>query len=103
MNMNRQSMFLRGTTSASRGTATRIDKLEARCLLSAAGWSDVINNPYMPLIPGTTYVYKGILDGAVEKNVTFVTGNTKVIMGVTTTVVLDRVFADGELIEKTYD
>ncbi|MBC8109160.1 MAG: hypothetical protein H7Z14_21415 [Anaerolineae bacterium] len=78
--------------------------LEPRRLLAQApGWSDVIDNPFMPLIPGTTYLFKGTNDGEQQKVRTAVTTDTKVINGITTTVVLDRVFVNNELKEKTYD
>src|SRR4051794_14867968 len=83
-------------------TSGRIEVLEARRLFSAS-WSSVIDNPNFPVIPGTTWLYKGVRDGAVEKVRTIVTNDTKLINGVTTTVVLDRAYLDGELAEKTYD
>ena len=60
-----------------------IEPLETRRLLNgqAVGWSDVIDNPYMPLIPGTTYDYKGTSGGAAEKDRVIVTSDVKVING----------------------
>lgn len=78
------------------------EMLEPRQLLSS-GWSDVVDNPYFPLLPGSTWMYKGVRDGALERVRTQVLNETKVIQGVTTTVVLDRAYRDGELVEKTYD
>lgn len=80
------------------------ETLEPRRLLSQApGFVDVIDNPFMPLIPGTSYLYKGVIDGESQKVRTIVTNDTRVINGVTTTVVLDRVYINDELREKTYD
>jgi len=80
------------------------EALEGRRMMSAgSAWSDTINNPYMPLIPGMTWVYKGVVDGDFEKQRTVVLSQTKQIMGVTATIVLDRVFINGKLQEKTYD
>jgi len=62
-----------------------------------------INNPLYPLIPGTTFIYVGILEGAVESNVVAVTPNTKVILGVTCVEVRDTVYVDGVLTEDTLD
>src|SRR5262245_4482815 len=58
-------------------------------------------NPYFPLIPGTTRVFKG---GGETDTVT-VTNQTKTIQGVTTMVVQDDVFDDasGRLVETTQD
>jgi hypothetical protein len=62
-----------------------------------------IDNPYLPLQPGTTLTYKGKLDGQPATDVVSVTNRTKVILGVTTTVVHDQVFIKGELAEDTED
>jgi hypothetical protein len=63
-----------------------------------------VDNPYMPWIPGTKMVFEGVSDGQRERNVVVVTDRTKVVMGVTTTVVRDQVFsANGDLAEDTFD
>jgi hypothetical protein len=62
-----------------------------------------IDNPYLPLRPGTTLNYRGKLDGKSATDIFSVTGATKVILGVTTTVVHDQVFIKGELAEDTED
>lgn len=63
--------------------------------------SSVIDNPYMPLQPGTTLVYKTESTGEV---VNFeVTRQTKVIDGVTCVVVHDTSRVDGDLEEDTLD
>lgn len=62
-----------------------------------------IDNPYMPLVPGTVYTYKGTSDGQRERNVVEVTNKAKMVMGVRCIVVLDQVWFDGELHERTLD
>jgi hypothetical protein len=62
-----------------------------------------INNPYFPLVPGTTFTYIAHTSAGTESTVTEVTHDTKVVDGVTTTVVHDRVFLDGTLAEDTFD
>jgi hypothetical protein len=62
-----------------------------------------VDNQFFPLIPGTTFRYRGTSDGVPTRNVTFVTHDTKRILGVTTTVVRDRAFEDGVLVEDTFD
>jgi hypothetical protein len=62
-----------------------------------------VDNPYFPLTPGTTLNYRGKLDGRPATDVFAVTNRTKVILGVTTTVVHDQVFVKGELVEDTED
>ena len=74
-----------------------------RMTLAPDAFVDTIDNPYFPLIPGTKYVYKGMEDGEPIRNTVLVTGRTKQVQGVTTTVVRDRVYVDGELAEDTLD
>ncbi|MGH2764672.1 MAG: hypothetical protein ACRDKA_01980 [Actinomycetota bacterium] len=62
-----------------------------------------IDNPYLPLTPGQTLVYEGVSDGERERVEVTVTPETKQVMGVTATVVRDRAFVDGELVEDTFD
>jgi hypothetical protein len=62
-----------------------------------------IDNPYLPLTPATTLTYKGKLDGTSATDVFTVTHEKKVILGVTTTVVHDQVFQQGDLKEDTFD
>jgi len=58
-----------------------------------------VNNPFFPLVPGTTWRY---MEGANTVDVT-VTTDTKVILGVTCIVVRDTVRAGTEVIEDTFD
>jgi hypothetical protein len=62
-----------------------------------------IDNPFMPLPPGTNFVYVGDTGNGIESNVVSVTHNTKVILGVTCIEVHDVVFTDGVLTEDTRD
>ena len=71
--------------------------------IDPASFSSTVNNPYFTLTPGTTYTYKSHDDEGTEINKVTVTDQTKKVMGVTTRVVWDRVWLDGELIEETYD
>jgi hypothetical protein len=64
----------------------------------------VVDNSYMPFMPGARTVFESVSDGQRERNVVVVTDRTKVILGVTTTVVHDQVFsANGDLAEDTFD
>jgi hypothetical protein len=63
----------------------------------------VIDNPFLPFIPGTTWTYEGETDEGTETIVVEATAETRVILGVTCTVVRDRVYLEGELIEDTQD
>jgi len=62
-----------------------------------------INNAYFPLVPGTTFVYEGVSEDGFERDEMTVTNQTKNIVGVTCTIVWDRVWLNGSLAEETYD
>jgi hypothetical protein len=63
----------------------------------------LIDHPYFPLRPGTRYLYHGFDGDAPLRNVIDVTNQEKTILGVKVVVVLDRVFVDGVLTERTLD
>jgi hypothetical protein len=71
--------------------------------IDPATFVPVIDNPYLPLRPGTTLVYEGVSGGERETVKVTVTHDTKEILGITATVVRDRVFVDGTLAEDTFD
>lgn len=62
-----------------------------------------IDNPYFPLIPGTTLVYEGRSDDERQLVTIEVTRQTKEILGVTCVVVKDTVEVAGEVAEFTFD
>jgi hypothetical protein len=62
-----------------------------------------VTNPLFPLPLGTRLIYRGTEDRLPERVVTDVTWEHKTILGVPVVVVLDRVFLNGELKEKTFD
>lgn len=59
----------------------------------------LIDNPYMPLEPGRVMIY----EGSGERVEVTVIDETRLVMGITVTVVRDQVFRDGSLIEDTFD
>ncbi len=61
-----------------------------------------IDNRYLPMTPGTKWIYRGGTNGE-ERIVVRVLHRTKQIEGITATVVRDTVTADGELAEDTFD
>lgn len=63
----------------------------------------VIDNPYFPLTPGTTFVSEGQTADGSEHVEFVVTHNTREILGVTCIEVHDSVTIDGELREDTLD
>jgi hypothetical protein len=71
--------------------------------LDPADFVAVIDNPYLPLTPGSRWVYEGESDGEREENVVVVTDQTRQIEGITAVVVRDTVKVGGALVEDTYD
>jgi hypothetical protein len=63
----------------------------------------VVDNAYFPLPVGRTLVYRGIKDGQTQRDVVRVTSRTKVILGVTATVVSDIADHNGRVLERTSD
>ena len=72
-------------------------------VIDPANFVAVVDNPYMPLKPGTTFVYEGKTEKGNEHNEVYVSSETKVIMGVACIVVKDKVMVDGVLEEATLD
>ena len=62
-----------------------------------------VDNPWFPLTPGTTYVYRGVKDGQPSREVLRVTHATKTIEGAPCVVVQDRLYLRGKLRERTED
>jgi hypothetical protein len=71
--------------------------------VDAADFVLPVDNPYFPLKPGTTYRHKGVKEGRRAVDVFTVTHRTKKILGVTNTVVVDRLYVDGRLEEIAHD
>ncbi len=71
--------------------------------LDPADFVAVIDNPWMPFVPASRWVYEGGDGAEVEHIEVVVLSETRVVMGITATVVRDTVTVDGELVEDTYD
>ena len=71
--------------------------------IDPANFVAFIDNPFLPLIPGTTRTYEADTDEGLETVVVTVTNETKVIMGVTCLVVRDTASLEGSVIEDTND
>jgi hypothetical protein len=63
----------------------------------------VIDNPMFPLPVGRTLVYQGIKDGQTQTDTVTVTDQTKVILGIKTTVVHDIATHGSTVLEDTLD
>ena len=85
------------------GTARTTSMQSATPRFDPDNFVRVVDNRFFPLRPGTRFTYRGEEDGETEINVTRVTNDRKNILGISATVVLDRVFVHGELKEKTFD
>ncbi len=62
-----------------------------------------IDNPYLPLVPGSRWVYEGASEGEVERIEVEVLDEHHTVMGIEAVVVRDTVTIGGELVEDTYD
>ncbi len=70
--------------------------------ITPADFVEVIDNPYLLLIPGTTLIYEGMTEDGLEYIEIKILSETRQVMGITATVVQDTVYADGELVEHTF-
>jgi hypothetical protein len=70
---------------------------------AASDFVRVIDNPWMPWRPGTTWHFVGETADGTERTVVTVTHRTHMVQGVRTTVVHDVVHVDGRLLEDTFD
>jgi hypothetical protein len=71
--------------------------------IDPAAFVDGVDNPYMPLVPGSRWVYDGAEDGETEHIEVVVTDERREVMGISAVVVRDTVSTGGEVIEDTYD
>jgi hypothetical protein len=72
-------------------------------VINPANFVKVIDNPFFPLTPGTTFIYEGQTADGLERDEFAVTHRTRVIMGVTCVEVHDTVRVNGKLTEDTLD
>jgi hypothetical protein len=86
------------TGAVERNPAVYLEGQPYEVTIDPADFVAVIDNPFMPLKPGT----KVSFDGAERIEITIST-ETKTILGVPATVVRDQVFLNGELEEDTLD
>ena len=82
---------------AEENTATYAPQMEP------SNFVEKIDNRYMPLTPGTTFLYEGKTADGPERVETYVSHNTREVLGVKCTVVRDKAFLSGKLSEDTFD
>jgi hypothetical protein len=95
-----------GDTSAERAAEPVIDPGDGGDYhpeIDPADFVATIDNRYLPFIPGSRWIYEGTDDGEAERIEVEVTTDRRQVMGVSTTVVRDTVYVDGELAEDTFD
>lgn len=72
-------------------------------MIDPADFGGPIDNPFFPLVPGTTFHFEGVSEDGAESNDVTVTFDTRQILGITATVVRDTEYLAGQLVEETFD
>ncbi|WP_406661712.1 hypothetical protein V7O66_04115 [Methanolobus sp. ZRKC3] len=80
-----------------------IEEEEYDPMIDPANFVEVVDNPYFPLEPGTTFIYEGEADGESLRVESTVTDQTKEILGVKNMVISVKQYEDGKLVEDTLD
>jgi hypothetical protein len=79
-------------------------KVERRAMPDPADFVTTIDNPYLPLLPGTRWIYASTSSEGDERIVVEVTDEVRDVAGVTATVVHDTVTDErGRIVEDTFD
>ena len=94
---NQESQIVASETPSAEGA--NVGMVEYNPVIVPSDFVGVIDNRYLTLVPGTRFVY----ESETERIEVYVTNETKEILGVKTTVVWDRVWSNGSLIEDTRD
>jgi hypothetical protein len=81
----------------------RIFDLDYMSHIYPENFVSTIDNPFLPLSPGSEFIYTSEGDDGTERVVINVLGETRLVMGITCTVVRDRNYLDNELVEETFD
>ena len=71
--------------------------------IDPANFASKIDNPWLPMAPGTTLTYEGTKDDQAAVDTFEITAETRVVAGVTCVVVRDTLTLSGKLEEKTED
>ncbi len=85
------------------GLAALVATSTALAAPSGPQFSTRVTNPWFPLLPGSTYEYRGYKDGQPARDVLTVTHQTRRIRGANCVVVHDRLYLGGHLGERTTD
>ena len=91
-----------GSSSSSKpGTATPVTQAGGHP--AGTRFVSSVDNPWFPLKPGTTLIYRGVKDGKPSRDVVTVEHGTTTIDGVPCTIVKDLLYESGKLEERTTD
>ena len=88
---------------ARRAVCDRLGPAPYAPAIDPANFSTTIDNPFFPLVPGTTFIYEGQTAQGLEHDEFAVTHNTTLILGVTCVEVRDVVTTAGVVTEDTLD
>ena len=99
------------TTTQETSTNEETEKNELRTIdvenydpiIDPSNFVDYVDNKYWNLVPGSKYVYEAVNEDGTETIEVFVTTEEKTVLGIPMTVVWDRVWLEGDLIEDTKD
>ncbi|MBC7814466.1 MAG: hypothetical protein H7175_25140 [Burkholderiales bacterium] len=75
----------------------------SRLIAELVGFDAEIDNPYFPLIPGTTFIYEKTNEEGTERTEVTVLHDIEQILGIPCRVVRDTSWLNGELIDDTLD
>jgi len=93
-----------GSKSSKEIPASTLPQGSEQVELDPADFTTTIDNPYWPMAPGNSWVYRDVdVEGGRKRVEVTVTGKTKVIMGIEARVVHDVVTEDADLVEDTFD
>jgi hypothetical protein len=84
-------------------TACRGTTLQGGRHIDPRGFSATIDNPFLPLRPGTRWVYSSVRPDGKATRAVEVTGDTRKILGVVCVVVRDTVTVDAKVIKDSVD
>ena len=85
------------------GACSKLGRAPYQPTIAQANFVATVDNPFFPLVPGTTFVYESQTPDGLAHDEFAVTHNTRVIFGVTCTEVHDTVTTNGVLTEDTLD
>ncbi|MGH8835101.1 MAG: hypothetical protein ACRDWG_08930 [Actinomycetes bacterium] len=93
-----------GTPTGSAAGASALPQGSQPVQLDPAAFTTEVDNPYWPMVPGTTWVYTETdADGTKLRTKVTVTDQTKMVAGIEARVIHDVVSEGGQVVEDTFD